>query len=101
MIFLGTEDLDSKPIMRENNQGNSLYGYFKELTSVLEELVLVLGSTKYFLTRYSPPMCYLRNSLASSSLNHIMGIGSCNILANTEGAREIGCCPWSWIILFS
>jgi hypothetical protein len=46
IIFLGTNAVDSKTIIWENNHANSLYGYFNEFTSILEALELLLGSFK-------------------------------------------------------
>jgi hypothetical protein len=68
---------------------------------MLEVLVLFLGSTKYLSRISSPPLFCLRNWLASSPLNCMVGIKSYIILVNIEGAKEIDFFPSSWIILFS
>jgi len=82
-------------MIQANNQENSLYGNFKEVTSILEALVLFLGLTRYLSRNSSPPLCCFRNSLASSPVNCMEGIGVCSIMVNIGEGKEIGCCPWS------
>jgi len=31
----------------------------------------------------------------------MVDVGSHNIMENTKGAKEMGWCPWSWIIIFT
>jgi hypothetical protein len=80
----------------------------KFLVWVFQGTYLNLGSTgviswvdQIFIKELFSSFVLFEELLASSPLNCMVGVESRSILVNTEGAKEIGCCPWSWIILFS
>jgi hypothetical protein len=62
--------------------------------------MLFLLSTRYLSRIHSRPLYFFRNSLDSSPMNCMVGIVRHIIMVNIEDTK-IGCCPWSWIILFS
>jgi hypothetical protein len=81
--------MDSCPIILANIQENYLYGYFKEHTSTLVELMSLIRLVRKILRKSIPPPCSLRNSSSSAFLNIRVGSRSLSILLNTKGAREI------------